>query len=95
MALTEKAWQAQVIELATLYGWEHYHPFTSIRSTPGWPDLTLIRPPELLFAELKTDRGRLTAAQRHWIAMLVACDMEVHVWRPADFRDVHDRLRRR
>ena len=91
--LSEKAWQAQVIDLATLYRWHHFHVFDSRRSAAGWPDLTLVRPPELLFAELKTDRGRLTRDQRLWIEWLLSCGQEVHVWRPRDFADVHDRLK--
>lgn len=92
--LTEKQFQTQVVELATYYGWEHFHPYEMRRSDPGWPDLTLARTPEVLFAELKTDRGRLTDAQRFWIELLRSCGQEVHVWRPRDFEYVHRRLRR-
>jgi len=60
----------------------------------GWPDLTLARPPELLFAELKAPRGRLSPAQERWIELLRACGQEVHVWRPADFDAIHGRLKR-
>jgi hypothetical protein len=35
--VNEAVWQQQVIDLATLYGWEHYHSFDSRRSVPGWP----------------------------------------------------------
>jgi hypothetical protein len=108
MALSEKAWQEQVIELATYYRWEHFHPFDMRRSDPGWPDLTLARAPlfevpmievppvgELVFAELKTDRGALTRRQRYWIELLRSCGQEVHVWRPRNFEAVHARLKRR
>lgn len=91
--MTEKQWMEQVIELATLYQWQHFHVYDSRRSDPGWPDLTLARPPDLLFAELKTDRGRLSAAQRVWIEALRDCGQEIHVWRPRDFEGVHERLR--
>lgn len=93
-AITERQWQEQVTQLAQLYDWAHYHPFDSRRSVAGWPDLVLARPPELLFVELKTDRGRLSPAQRAWLELLTACGQEVHVWRPRDFDDVHERLRR-
>ena len=82
-----------MIELATYYQWNHFHPFEMRRSDPGWPDLTLVRPPELLFAELKADTGRLTDAQRLWIGWLLSCGQEVHVWRPRDFDAIHERLR--
>jgi len=83
-----------VIELATLYQWAHFHPYEMRSSDPGWPDLTLARAPELLFAELKTERGRLTRAQAWWIELLRSCGQEVHVWRPSDFEAVHERLKR-
>ena len=91
--LPEKAWQQQVVELAELYRWRVYHTYDSRRSHAGWPDLVLVRPPELLVVELKTDTGRLRPAQRDWLDDLAACGVEVAVWRPRDFEAVHDRLR--
>lgn len=93
-AISEKAWQDQLVQLATLYGWKHYHPFDSRRSVAGWPDLVLVRPPELLIVELKTDHGRVRPNQQEWLDALAACGVEVDVWRPRDFEAVHDRLRR-
>jgi hypothetical protein len=92
--VTEKAWQEIVVQLATLYRWRHFHVYDSRRSDSGWPDLILVRAPQLIVAELKTDTGRLTAAQAEWLALLDACGLETHVWRPRDFEAVHDRLRR-
>jgi hypothetical protein len=92
VSLSEKAFQDQVIELATWCRWRHFHVFDSRRSDAGWPDLVLVRAPQLLVAELKTDRGRLTPAQRDWLAVLAACGVETHVWRPRDFDEIHARL---
>lgn len=92
--MTEKTWQAQVVELAGYYRWRHFHPYEMRRSDPGWPDLVLCRAPELIFAELKTDRGRLRPEQQDWLSLLAACRQEVHVWRPRDLEQVHARLRR-
>lgn len=90
--MTEKQWQAQVIELARLYQWWIFHPFDSRKSSHGWPDLTLIRPPEFVLAELKTEKGRLSTAQTDVIERLRACGLDVAVWRPSDFDHVHERL---
>lgn len=95
MSLSEKSWQEQVVQLATLYRWRHFHVYDSRRSDPGWPDLVLARAPELIVAELKTDRGRLRREQTHWLDLLAACGVETHVWRPRDFDAVHERLKRR
>ena len=91
--MLEKAWQEQVVELATYYRWRHFHPFDMRRSDAGWPDLVLVRPPELVIAELKTDRGRVRPEQQVWLDLLAACGIEVHVWRPRDFELVHTRLK--
>ena len=83
--LTEDAWQAIVISQAKARGWRVYHTFDSRRSTAGYPDLTLVRPPRVLFVELKTAAGRLTPAQLDWIGDLRHCHgVEAHVWRPGD-----------
>lgn len=91
--MTESEWQAIVVEIAGYYRWQHFHVYDSRRSDPGWPDLVLARPPELMFVELKTDRGRLRPEQRVWCDTLTACGQEVHVWRPRDWDAMMDRLR--
>lgn len=42
-----------------------FHPRYSLGSEPGWPDLVLIRRRDrrLVFAELKTEKGRLSTRQ--------------------------------
>lgn len=92
--MTEKQWQAIVLELAGYYRWAHFHPYDMRRSDPGWLDLVLCRAPELIFVELKTDRGKLRPEQVVWIDRLTACGQEVHVWRPRDLEAVHERLKR-
>lgn len=92
LEIPERDWQEQVIHLATLGQWRHFHPYNMRRSDPGWPDLVLVRPPEILFVELKAQRGRLSQAQKDWIALLEACGQEIHVWRPGDVDEVVRRL---
>lgn len=69
-ALSERDFQAQVVQLAQLHGWLAYHTFDSRRSAAGFPDLVLVRGPELIFAELKTDHGTVRAEQDRWLASL-------------------------
>lgn len=90
-ALSERQWQQQVIDLATLYRWTWYHTHDSRRSNPGFPDLVLVRD-RVLFAELKTDRGRLTTDQHRWIGRLEDAGAEVFVWRPKDLDWVRTEL---
>lgn len=91
--MTEKDWQRQVVDLARLFGFRVFHPWLSIRSEKGWPDLALFRPGRFLLAELKTETGKLTASQESMIADLRAAGVEVHVWRPTDLDHVVEVLR--
>lgn len=69
--LLESAWQTQVEQLAGFYGWGPiYHTHDSRRSHPGFPDLVLVRDRELLFVELKTDKGRVRPEQQVWLDAL-------------------------
>jgi hypothetical protein len=84
--VTEKQWSGTVRGWAERLGWEVLSaPWSSIHSPAGLPDLILCRPPRLIFAELKTERGFLTKRQSHCIALLQRCPQaEVYVWRPHD-----------
>ena len=94
--VTERQLQAQVVQLAQLNGWRCYHTFDSRRSAPGFPDLLLVRPPRLIFAELKSEKGRLRPAQAECFAALAEVERapETYVWRPGDFGDIQSTLRR-
>ena len=54
----------------------------------GFLDLVLCKPPRLVFAELKSRDGRLTADQAAWADALTLCGADVRVWRPADWTEV-------
>lgn len=82
--MTERELSEAVVHLAKLGGWWLFHPHDSTRSTPGWPDLVLLRPPSALFVELKTDQGRLRAEQVEVLERLSKCGLDVRVWRPCD-----------
>lgn len=71
-AISERDFQAQVVQLAQLHGWLAYHTFDSRRSAAGFPDLVLVRGSELIFAELKTDHGTVRAEQHRWLTNLEA-----------------------
>jgi hypothetical protein len=93
--LTEKEWQAQVLQLAKLCGWKKaFHVYDSRRSHTGWPDLVLVRE-RLVFAELKTETGKVSPAQWEWLDALGYAGAEVYVWRPSDLEQVAATLRRR
>lgn len=97
--MTEATLQTRVEALAHDLGWLTYHapdnrPVTARsgrryvqRVTAGFTDLVLVRGPVLLFAELKTQTGRVDPAQRRWHAALTDAGQTVHLWRPMDYLD--------
>lgn len=91
-SLSEKDLQQQVLDLATLYGWRHFHVRDSRGSDPGWPDLVLLRPPKLLIVELKRETGRLSVAQSDWLRLLDMCGVDVRVWRPSSWPEIEETL---
>jgi hypothetical protein len=94
LAMTEAQWQATVIDLASTLGWIHYHVHDSRRSHPGFPDLCLVRD-RVIFAELKSMRGRLSTHQIAWQRLLDTARAEAYVWRPSDWPQVEQTLTRR
>jgi len=83
---TEDGFMGWVRDAARTGHWLDYHPLRSEGSEAGWPDLALVRPPRLILAELKSESGRLSRPQRHWLDLLgqVTGPPEVYLWRPAD-----------
>ena len=94
MKLSEKHFQQQVLDLARLAGFLVYHTHDSRRSAPGFPDLVLVRPPAVLFAELKSEGGRLRPEQEAWLATLEDCPgVQARLWRPGDWLEIEETLK--
>jgi hypothetical protein len=92
--ISEKNFQAQVVQLARLCGWQVYHTFDSRRSAAGFLDLTLVRGQHLIFAELKREDGRLSVPQKDWLERLSnVTEVSTHLWRPSDWRTIEELLR--
>lgn len=93
--MTEEQFMRQVRETALLRGWVCYHTRDSRGSDSGFPDLVLVnrRQVRLIFAELKTEIGRVTLDQQGWLSVLSAAGCEAAVWRPADLLDIEAILR--
>jgi hypothetical protein len=94
--ITERDFQATVIDMARTYGWIVGFTHDSRKSEPGEPDLRMIRPPRVIFAELKTVKGRISKGrwnksgrwlpgQDEWGEALASCPwVEYYLWRPTD-----------
>lgn len=78
---TEKQFQALVLDLAGKMGWSCYHTFDSRRSQAGFPDVVMVKPPRLIFLELKVGKHQATDAQIAWLDLIGQCGAEAYVMR--------------
>ena len=69
-SMSEREFQAKVVEHAEANGFLVYHTWNSRNSASGFPDLCMVRPPRLIFAELKRENGKVSDAQQEWIDAL-------------------------
>ncbi len=98
----EKEFQGEVEREAAKWGWDYFHPWISIHSAAGFPDLTMVRTedglgqlvtPRLIFAELKAEDGEVTGNQQKWLRNLGRLPFaEVYIWRPSDFERIQQIL---
>ena len=94
LKITEKQFRQTVIDLAKLNGWDYYFTWRSIHSPYGYPDLTIIKPPRLIFAELKIGKAKLTPFQEKWIQYFKDCGVEAYVWRDNMWEEIVACLKR-
>jgi len=81
----ERHLEAFVRGAAGVLGWQYYHTWRSIHSPAGFPDDVLVRPPRVIFAELKRDGTHLSANQQDWAGLLRRCPgVEYYEWHNAD-----------
>lgn len=101
----EKDFLRTILDCARLHGWTSAHFGSTVKlvrrggaaipipdkGAAGFPDLVLVRPPRILFAEVKV-RQPLSAEQAEWMRLLLACGCEAYVWRPSDWPEIEGRL---
>lgn len=89
--MPEADFQAVIVELATLRGWEWiWHDNDSRKNLAGKPDLELgrARTRQFFMAELKTGSNKPTPVQRKTIDTLRTCGVVVRLWTPNDWADI-------
>ena len=87
--ISEARLQSSVVDLAKRLGYKVYHTHDSRRSDPGYPDLTIVGPQMLIYAELKKETGRVEPEQVEWLNALTGLggvlNIIVCVWIPSDW----------
>lgn len=80
--ISETAFASQVEDLFKIYNWRwiHFRPAwsskgyrTPIKGHKGFPDYVAVRPPRLLFIELKDQYSKTTPEQEAWLEDLREC----------------------
>ncbi len=100
--ITEREFQREIERVARQLGWVTNHTYRGQVAGGGWrttatsrgfPDLTLVRAPHLMFLECKTVKGRPTADQRRWITRLQGCGLHAYIVDPTKWLKLHQLLR--
>ena len=89
---SEKELLQMVRQLAKLKQYHVYHTFNSYHSEAGFPDLTIWKDKRLIFAELKTEKGKLTQEQKDTLESLASTGNEVYLWRPSNWNEITEVL---
>ena len=104
LPISEKDFQRTVVEYCHALGYLVYHqvdmgrkdPETdrvsySRRIGPGFPDLVIAGHGRVIFAELKSEKGKLSKDQQAWEEALYR-DAEYHLWRPSNWNEIEHAL---
>lgn len=103
---SEREFQRAVIDYAHATRWTVFHVHDSRREVvrqdgarhmigdkeaAGFPDLVLARD-RVVYAELKSESGRLSKAQLRWLGVLETAGQESYVWRPSMWPQIEEVL---
>lgn len=96
---SERLFQDDVVRIAKMNGWQIMHvvphqvrPGVWRSDAPGFPDLVLAHHKRgIIFAELKTERGKMSDEQKQW-AVALAPHGEYYLWRPNQLELIATRL---
>lgn len=93
--INEKEFREQIRDLCKLFGIKFHFTWLAIHSPKGFPDLVLrnLEQKRIIFAELKTESGKVTPSQQEWHDDLIECGQEAYIWRPSDMEKIVEILR--
>lgn len=80
--IREADFLALVLDYARALDYECYHTWRSDHAAAGFPDCVIVGHGQIVFAELKARRGRLTVDQCRWARAIVRAGGTWRLWRP-------------
>lgn len=85
---SEKAFQAEILEVAKMLHRKVFFTWNSLHSPPGMTDLIVLLPGRVIWRELKVGKNKLTAVQEETHAMLRLAGQDVKTWTPSDWDQI-------
>lgn len=101
---SEKQFQHTIIDFAQAIGYRVYHqidtgacqacqaPNYSKRIGPGFPDLVIAGRGKLIYAEVKSETGKLSVDQEMWRDLLLEAGAQWYLWRPSSWTEIEKAL---
>ncbi len=87
-AQSEAQFQRAVMDLCAHLGLLVFHSGDSRRdSCAGFPDLVIVGKHGVIFAELKSEKGRVRPEQIAWLTALAQARATAYIWRPQDIKN--------
>lgn len=85
--MTEHELDKNIRQLCKDLGLRAYHTHDSRRSPAGFPDLVIVGPNGVIYAELKSMTGKLRPEQAEWRDDLITAGQTWLLWRPDGLAD--------
>ena len=93
--MTEAQLQSAIVDLAHALGYRaaHFRPALTSKGwrTPvsadgkGFPDLNLVKKDRVVYIECKSEKGKLSLAQKEWELAIRTSGAEYYLFRPSDW----------
>ena len=100
---SESELQQAILQLAEAHNWKAYHVVNvkrniRNRSSIGFPDIVLAHATRgIIFAELKSKTGKVSADQEEWISVLhnaaLVRPAESYLWRSDNWKEIERRIK--
>lgn len=90
--MSEDDFQRRILDYCQLRGLLVFHDNDSRRNVAGFPDLVIAGSRGVIYAELKTQTGRVSSDQEKWLLKLRESGQIAAVWRPSQWPLIVERL---